>query len=166
MTAVGLFGGVEPRVVLGEDDVVPAGRVFDPDRPGSGAGGFERVGDDERDGPAAVRDTVVLEDREDRVVGLLQARRVVVGEDGMDARDGERLGRADRGDPPAGDRGGHGPCPQTAGRGVFRGVACGTGDLVTALAADDGRARGLGAWLMRESSVPQVRGCRAKPPGR
>lgn len=72
-------------MVLGEHDVVRGRLVGDVQGGGAGPGAREAVGDDERDGPAAVGHPVVLEDGEDQVVRFGQARRVVVGEDAVDA---------------------------------------------------------------------------------
>lgn len=144
VSAVHRLRCVQARVVLGEPDIVSDALVLDPDGLGSCPRRLERVGHHERHLPAPVRDPVVLEDCQDRVVGLSQFRGVLMGEDGVHAGQGERLAGMDRRDPAAYDGGGYGPGVQTAGRRVLGGVAGGAGDLVPALAADHGAAQRLG----------------------
>lgn len=144
VSAVHRLRCVQARVVLGEPDIVSGALVLDPDGRCSCPRRFEGVGHHERHLPAPVRDPVVLEDGEGRVVGLFQLRGVLMGEDGVHAGQGECLVGMDRRDPAAYDGGGYGPGVQTAGRGVLGGVAGGAGDLVPALAADHGAAQRLG----------------------
>ncbi len=111
------------------------------------------LGDDQRHGPAPVRYPVVLEDgggrvglgsHEARVVGV-EARGVLVGQDGEHARHREGVGGLDRADPAAGHRGQREPAVDESGEGDLPGVAGGAGDLV---AAFDAGARGADGALV------------------
>lgn len=139
VAAVGLLGYVPLPVVAGEGDVVRPGVVVDAYGLGTGPGRLQGLGHHEGDEPAPVRDVVVLEDVEGRVVGRGAGRGVPGGEDVDHAGQRERGGGVHRADAPGGDDGGHGPGVEAAGRGELGGVPRGTGDLVPAFPARNAR---------------------------
>ena len=72
-------------MVVDELDVVLVGGVLDREALGGVARLLERLGDDRRDGAAAVRDVGRLEDEQLAVLDLGERRRVLVREDVDDA---------------------------------------------------------------------------------
>lgn len=101
-------------MVVGEGHIVRVAFVLDVEFPGSCPGGLQGLRDHEGDRPAVVRDPVVLEHGENRVVGLLEFGRVVVGEDGVDAGYGEGVDGPYGGDASGRDGGRDGPGVQAA----------------------------------------------------
>ncbi len=130
IAGVGLLGDVRLRVRGGEGDVVRFRGVRDAHRGGAGPGVLGGLGHHEGDEPAAVRDFGVLQYREGGVVRLGEPGRVVVGEHGQHAGQGQRGRRVDAGHPAPGDGGGHRPGERPVRAGLLGRVAGRAGDLL------------------------------------
>ncbi len=167
MAAVGLLRRVEVRVVGAQQDVVVLHGVVDVEDLGGLARDLRRVGDDHGHVPAAVRDPVVLEQQERRVVRLAEPGRVLVGEHGAHAGALQNGFGVHGGDPAAGDGGGHGAGVEAAGRRPVDGVAGLARHLLPGVAADGPRRRTH--ELAGHGAVPPVviiRWCRCGTRGR